>query len=69
MLELLVQNLSKLNESQSEDFQAVHNTLAIIENIIELKPEIASEVTSRTDVLGYLLGKIASRTGFDQNKL
>eukprot|EP00002_Diphylleia_rotans_P030575 TRINITY_DN6296_c0_g1_i1.p1 TRINITY_DN6296_c0_g1~~TRINITY_DN6296_c0_g1_i1.p1 ORF type:complete len:360 (+),score=100.12 TRINITY_DN6296_c0_g1_i1:223-1302(+) len=69
MLELLVQNLAKLDESQPEDFQAVHNTLGIFENLFETNEEIISTVTQRTDVFGYLLTKISSDSGFDPNKL
>ena len=41
---LLVSNLERLDESVKEESDGVHNTLAIIENLVELKPEICKEV-------------------------
>ena len=37
---LLVQNMERLNEDVKEEGDGVHNTLGIIENLTELKPDI-----------------------------
>ncbi|KAJ1692498.1 hypothetical protein LUZ63_009196 [Rhynchospora breviuscula] len=66
-LELLVQNLTRLSESDPDEANAVHNTLAVIENLIELKPAVADMVCERTKLLRWLLGRIKTRE-FDANK-
>ncbi|KAJ8442199.1 hypothetical protein Cgig2_005139 [Carnegiea gigantea] len=66
-LELLVQNLLRLNESDPDEAAAVHSTLATIENLIEVKPAVAEIVSEKTKLLRWLLGKIKVRE-FDANK-
>ncbi|XP_027334129.1 beta-catenin-like protein 1 isoform X1 [Abrus precatorius] len=66
-LELLVQNLHRLNDSDPDENAAVYNTLATIENFIEVKPAVAELVCERTKLLKWLLGKIKVRE-FDSNK-
>ncbi|KAF6174653.1 hypothetical protein GIB67_006305 [Kingdonia uniflora] len=66
-LELLVQNLGRLSESDPDEMTAVYNTLATIENMIEVKPAVADLVCERTKLLRWLLGKIKVRE-FDSNK-
>ena len=45
-LELLVQNLSRLDEASSEDADGVHQTLGIVENL----SEVSSPPPTTTDV-------------------
>ncbi|XP_061360502.1 uncharacterized protein LOC133304477 [Gastrolobium bilobum] len=66
-LELLVQNLHRLSDSDSDEAAAVYNTLATIENLIEVKPAVAELVCEKTKLLKWLLGKIKVRE-FDSNK-
>ncbi|KAJ7960005.1 Beta-catenin-like protein 1-like [Quillaja saponaria] len=67
VLELLVQNLHRLSDSDPDEVAAVYNTLATIENLIEVKPAVAEMVCERTKLLKWLLGKIKVRE-FDSNK-
>jgi beta-catenin-like protein 1 len=67
VLELLVQNLLRLSENDPDEMAAVHNTLATIENLIEVKPAVAELVCERTKLMRWLLGKIKVRE-FDGNK-
>ncbi|KAK4839115.1 hypothetical protein QYF36_019244 [Acer negundo] len=67
VLELLVQNLQRLSDSDPDDMTAVYNTLATIENLIEVKPSVAELVCEKTKLLRWLLGKIKIRE-FDSNK-
>lgn len=67
VLELLVQNLLRLNESDSDEMAGAYNTLATIENLIEVRPAVAEMVCERTKLLRWLLGKIKVRE-FDGNK-
>jgi len=66
---LLVANLERLDESQEEDKQAVHNTLGIFENLMEVAPEVAStKITQDTKLLEWVLKRL--RKGkFDENQL
>ncbi|RYR18291.1 hypothetical protein Ahy_B03g062898 [Arachis hypogaea] len=67
VLELLVQNLHRLNDSDPDDSAAVYATLATIENLIEVKPAVAELVCEKTKLMKWLLGKIKVRE-FDGNK-
>ncbi|GMH11286.1 hypothetical protein Nepgr_013127 [Nepenthes gracilis] len=66
-LELLVQNLFRLNEADSDEMAAAYNTLATIENLIEVKPAVSEIVCEKTKLMRWLLGKIKVRE-FDGNK-
>ncbi|KAJ8753422.1 hypothetical protein K2173_019821 [Erythroxylum novogranatense] len=67
VLELLVQNLQRLSETDPDEMAAVYGTLATIENLIEVKPAVAEMVCERTKILRWLVGKIKVRE-FDSNK-
>ncbi|XP_022938556.1 beta-catenin-like protein 1 [Cucurbita moschata] len=67
VLDLLVQNLHRLSETDPDEMSAVYNTLATIENLIEVKPVVAELVCERTKLMKWLLGKIKVRD-FDSNK-
>ena len=47
-LSLLVHRLGAFNEKVPEEASAVYNVLSIIENIIEVKPEVAELVLEKT---------------------
>lgn len=68
LLEVLVQNISRFDESQQEDAQAVFNSLAILESLVEFQPTIANLVTEKTSILTFLLTRIKVKQ-FDENKL
>lgn len=67
-LELLVQNLSRLEESEPDEAAAVFNTLSVLENMVEVRPAVAEMVCERTKLLRWLLNRIKARE-FDSNKL
>uniref|UniRef100_A0A2N9FGD6 Beta-catenin-like protein 1 N-terminal domain-containing protein n=1 Tax=Fagus sylvatica TaxID=28930 RepID=A0A2N9FGD6_FAGSY len=67
VLELLVQNLQRLNDSDPDEMAAVYSTLSTVENLVEVKPAVAEMVCERTKLLKWLLGKIKVRE-FDSNK-
>jgi len=64
---ILLQNLNRMDERQKEDANGVHNTLAIIENIAEFRPEICV-TAGQHGLLTWLLKRL-KRRGFDSNKL
>lgn len=67
-LELLVQNLSRMEESEPDEASAVFNTLSVLENMVEVRPAVAEMVCERTKLLRWLLNRIKARE-FDSNKL
>lgn len=80
-VELIVQNLSRLNDNEGseEDAQGIYDTLSVLENLVNLfvnDPEwlaadrnIADEICARTNLLQYLITQIASKKTYDTNKL
>eukprot|EP00899_Mesostigma_viride_P004213 jgi/Mesvir1/13793/Mv15956-RA.2 len=68
VLESLVQNLHRLEETIPDEAQCVHNTLGTIENLIEIKPEVATLVCEKTKILKWLLTRIKAKE-CDANKL
>lgn len=66
--ELLVQNLFRLDETNNEDAQGVHDTFEVIENIIEIQPLYANDICERTPILKFLLNRLKTKI-FDDNKL
>ncbi|KAF5737722.1 beta-catenin-like protein 1 [Tripterygium wilfordii] len=67
VLELLVQNLHRLSDSDPDEMAAIYSTLATIENLVEVKPAVAELVCERTKLLRWLMGKIKVRE-FDSIK-
>jgi beta-catenin-like protein 1 len=65
---LLVQNLDRLDESVKEEADGVHNTLAIFENLTEIKPELCRE-SSEQGLLEWILKRLKAKMPFDANKL
>uniref|UniRef100_A0A182STN5 Beta-catenin-like protein 1 n=1 Tax=Anopheles maculatus TaxID=74869 RepID=A0A182STN5_9DIPT len=65
---LLVQNLERLDESVKEEADGVHNTLAIFENLIEVKSDIAKEVAEQ-GLLQWIMKRLRAKLPFDGNKL
>lgn len=65
---LLVQNLDRLNEMVKEESDGVHNTLAIFENLTEIRPEMCNEAAEQ-GLLQWLLKRLKQKMPFDANKL
>jgi len=69
-LELLVQNLGRLDEARSsEEAEGVHATLGVLENLLDFRPsQIAKQLCVDTGVLKFLLKRLKARK-FDPIKL
>merc|ERR1719225_1061840 len=65
---LLVNNLERLDESVKEESDGVHNTLSIVENIVEFKPEVCKDVAG-AGFMNWLIKKLKVKVPFDDNKL
>lgn len=65
---LLLHNLTRLDEQVPDERDAVHNTLGIIENITEFRPELCIEV-AKQGFLQWILKRLKVKLPFDGNKL
>merc|ERR1719378_225504 len=61
-------DVDTMDENVKEESDGVHNTLAIIENIVELKPEICKDV-AEAGFMNWLIKKLKVKVPFDENKL
>ncbi|KAG8891004.1 hypothetical protein FRB98_000013 [Tulasnella sp. 332] len=67
VLELLVSNLSRLNESEEADRQGVFHTLGIFENVIAFRPALSRTLLTKTSLLNLLLERIKAKR-HDENR-
>lgn len=68
-LQCIVNNLSRLDENIEEDASAVHNTLSIIENLIEIYPNsIPIKLCENTHIFQFLLFRLQQDV-FNNNRL
>lgn len=65
---LLFANLERFDETNKDEADAVHNSLAIVENIIEVMPHLSLDNTKQT-FFQWLLKRIKVKGQFDANKL
>ncbi|XP_026484960.1 beta-catenin-like protein 1 [Vanessa tameamea] len=65
---LLLHNLARLDEQVPDERDAVHNTLGIIENITEFRPEMCVEV-AKQGFIQWILKRLKVKIPFDGNKL
>jgi len=65
---LLLNNLERLDESVREESDGVHNTLSILENIVEFQPEVSKDI-AEAGFMAWLVRKLKVKVPFDDNKL
>ncbi|KAI0215313.1 Beta-catenin-like protein 1 [Lamellibrachia satsuma] len=64
----LVENMERLDESVREESEGVHNTLSIVENLTELRPEVCIDAAQQ-GLMQWLLKRLKAKMLFDANKL
>lgn len=72
LLDLLVSNLSRLKESESDttedtDAQGVYSILGVFENLLSFLPPIADTIARDTTLISWLLKRIQKKE-YDSNK-
>ncbi|KAF8558761.1 DUF1716-domain-containing protein [Imleria badia] len=67
VLELLVDNLSRLKEEEESDRQGVFHILGVFENILGFNPDLSVQFVSKTKIMSWLLERIQSKT-HDENR-
>ncbi|EIN10361.1 DUF1716-domain-containing protein [Punctularia strigosozonata HHB-11173 SS5] len=67
ILELLVDNLSRLKEEEESDKQGVFHILGIFENVMGFDPKYSNHLVSKTSILPWLLTRVQSKI-HDENR-
>ena len=67
ILDLLVANLGRLDESEDSDSRGVYNILGVFENLLSFIPPLADQIISETTLLPWLLKRVDKKE-FDSNK-
>ncbi|KAG0029596.1 hypothetical protein BGZ82_007832 [Podila clonocystis] len=67
MLDLLVQNLARLDEEEANDRQGVFNSLAIFENLTSIDIQLAETIVLKSQLLPWMLKRLKVKA-FDSNK-
>ncbi|KAI0337925.1 DUF1716-domain-containing protein [Trametopsis cervina] len=67
ILELLVDNLKRLNEAEESDRQGVFHILGIFENLVGYNSELSSQLVSKTTILEWLLARLRIKK-HDENR-
>uniref|UniRef100_A0A1B0D9P9 Beta-catenin-like protein 1 N-terminal domain-containing protein n=1 Tax=Phlebotomus papatasi TaxID=29031 RepID=A0A1B0D9P9_PHLPP len=65
---LLVQNLDRMDETEKEEAKGVHDTLAVFENLMEIKSEVCVEAANQ-GLMQWILKRLKAKLPFDANKL
>jgi beta-catenin-like protein 1 len=67
VLDLLVSNLSRLDEKEESDQQGVFQILGVFENLLSFMPPLSEQIVSETRLLPWLLRRIAVKE-YESNK-
>lgn len=67
LLDLLVQNMSRLDEEEANDRLGVFNTLAILENLTGIDVALAETIVQKSTFLPWIMKRLKVKT-FDSNK-
>ncbi|KAF8845818.1 DUF1716-domain-containing protein [Paxillus ammoniavirescens] len=67
VLELLVDNLSRLNEAEESDRQGVFHIIGVFENVLGFNPDLSVQLVSKTKMMNWLLERLQQKT-HDENR-
>ncbi|KAF8944692.1 hypothetical protein BGZ47_003917 [Haplosporangium gracile] len=67
LMDLLVQNLGRLDEEETNDRQGVFNTLAVFENLTSIEVALAETIVSKSGLLPWMMKRLKVKA-FDSNK-
>lgn len=67
VLELLVDNMTRLNEAEEADRQGIYHVLGVFENFVGSQPPLAERLVLKTKLLPWLLNRTRSKT-HDENR-
>lgn len=58
-LQYLVENLKRLDPLKEEDGKGIYRTLTVVENVCEIRPEMADSIVEQSALVQYLVDRIA----------
>ena len=58
LIDLLMQNLHRLDEAVEEEATGVHNTMGILESLLELRPTLALAIVEAEGAVAWLLQRV-----------
>jgi len=61
LVELLVQNLERMDEAHEEDQTGVHHTLAVFENLVEIQPALVDSIIEKSKLMSWLISRLKER--------
>lgn len=67
MMVALFETLGKMDESNEEEAKAVYNILSVVENCVDVMPDVASTVAETTGMLEWLTGRLCIPSDVDSN--
>ncbi|KIO13002.1 hypothetical protein M404DRAFT_13077 [Pisolithus tinctorius Marx 270] len=67
ILELLVDNLSRLNEAEESDRQGVFHIIGVFENVLGFNPDLSENLVAQTKIMNWLLERILWKA-HDENR-
>jgi len=65
---LMIAAFDRLDESVKEEADGVHNAMSIVENIVELRPQVAKDA-AEAGFMTWLIKRLKEKVPFDGNKL
>ncbi|CAH8643562.1 unnamed protein product [Schistosoma rodhaini] len=68
LIQSLIQNISRLDETKKDEADGVHKTLGIIESLLEIRPDMNVTMANQ-GLFAWLLRRLQKRPVFDKNKL
>ncbi|CAH8610076.1 unnamed protein product [Heterobilharzia americana] len=68
LIQSLIQNISRLDETKKDEANGVHKTLGIVESLLEIRPDM-NVIMSNQGLFAWLLRRLQRRPIYDKNKL
>lgn len=67
IIAVLVQNMSRLDETNKDEADGVYNTFAVVENMIDFRPEIC-QLAVEQGLLAWILKRLRAKIPYDANR-
>lgn len=67
IIAVLVQNISRLDEANKDEADGVYNTFAVVENMIDFRPEIC-QLAVEQGLLSWILKRLRTKSPYDANR-
>lgn len=68
LISVLVQSLQRLDEANEDEATAVYNTLSVLENCIDVKPDVSASIAETPGILEWFFHRLSPKADVDSNK-